>query len=61
MKKELQMRLAIAGFLQETLQEMASKRGNSSEAKEVLYFRTILKFHVLRFNLNRDHLNERCQ
>ena len=35
MKKELQMRLAVAGFLQETLQEMTSKQANSTEAKEV--------------------------
>jgi hypothetical protein len=36
MKKELNMRLAVAGFLQETLQELASKRAKSSEANEVL-------------------------
>lgn len=38
MKRELQMRLAVAGFLQETLQEMATKRGNSSDAQEVIQF-----------------------
>lgn len=38
MKKELQMRLAIASFLQETLQEMTLKRAKTSEAKEVIQF-----------------------
>lgn len=38
LKKELAMRLAVAGFFQETLKEMASKRANTSDnsgAKEV--------------------------
>jgi len=42
MKKELQMRLAVAGFLQDTLKEMADRKTNSSTdksgAKEVIEF-----------------------
>lgn len=38
LKKELQMRLAVAGFLQETLQGMAAKRASSTEANEVIKF-----------------------
>ena len=30
MKKELQARLAVAGFMQETLQEMAATRKNNA-------------------------------
>lgn len=44
MKQELQMRLAVAKFMQETLQEMAEKKSSSaggdkdaSGAKEVRY------------------------
>jgi LETM1 and EF-hand domain-containing protein 1 len=36
MKKELQARLAVAGFMQETLQEMAATRKNNA-AGEVNY------------------------
>ena len=46
MKRELQMRLAVAGFMQETLAEMASKKKKGKEgesedtsgAKEVIDF-----------------------
>ncbi len=42
MKKELQMRLAVAKFLQDTLEDMASKKRQSgtsdnSDAHEVTY------------------------
>lgn len=34
MKKELQMRLAVAKFMQETLQEMAGKKADASNAEQ---------------------------
>ena len=34
MKRELQMRLAVAGFMQETLAEMASKKKASGKSKD---------------------------
>lgn len=34
MKKELKMRLAVAGFMQETLQQMVSKRKNVGDASD---------------------------
>lgn len=38
MKQELQMRLAVAGFLQETLQEMAARSSKASEAQDLVKF-----------------------
>ena len=38
LKQELQMRLAVAGFLQETLQEMASRSSKASEAQDLVKF-----------------------
>ena len=57
MKKELQMRLAIATFMQETLQQMAEKKQSSSGdgsgdkdarsgAREVLRFSFALHLYV---------------
>lgn len=44
MKKELQMRLALAGFLNETLREMASnKKRQSSMDEGALDVRKVLK------------------
>jgi hypothetical protein len=49
MKRELQMRLAVAGFMQETLTEMASKKKKAGYVVKCYYFElfcTILLFTI---------------
>jgi hypothetical protein len=54
MKRELQMRLAVAGFMQETLTEMASKKKKAGYVVNFFYFELLFSYcchlrHAIRF------------